>query len=228
MSISQTIRSLICTIAVGVPLSIAIAEEPVSLFNGKDLTGWKGREDLWSVQDGAITGRTTTENPIKENTFLVSDKEVGDFDLTFEYRIEKGNSGVQYRSTVIDQAKFVVGGYQADIDSQPRYSGINYEEKGRGILADRGQITVVEEDKPEVAGLCGDSKDLQKHIKSEDWNTYRVIAVDGQMRHFINGVLMSEVIDLSDKAKSKGVLALQLHQGPAMVVQFRKLELTEL
>lgn len=228
MRFTEAVRSLLYAIAVVGSVSIASAAEPVSLFNGKDLSGWKGREDLWSVKDGAITGRTSDDKPIMENTFLVSEKEVGDFDLTFEYRIEHGNSGVQYRSKVLDQAKFVVGGYQADIEAQTRYSGINYEEQGRGILADRGQITLVKGDKPEVAGQCGDSQDLQKHIKSEDWNTYRIIAVGGQMRHIINGVLMSEVIDLSDKAKSKGVLALQLHRGPAMVVQFRKLELTEL
>lgn len=228
MRFNEIVRPFLCTLAMVAPLSLACAEEPVSLFNGKDLSGWKGSEGLWSVEDGAITGRTTAENPLKNNTFLVSDVEVGDFDLTFEYRIEKGNSGVQYRSTVMDQDKFIVGGYQADIDSQPRYSGINYEERGRGILADRGQIVLVTGVKPEVAGQCGDSQDLQKNIKSEDWNTYRIIAVGGQMRHFINGTLMSEVIDLSDKAKSKGVLALQLHQGPAMVVQFRNLQLTEL
>jgi hypothetical protein len=209
-------------------LSVVQAAEPTSLFNGKDLTGWRGRSDLWNVQDGAITGRTTEENPIQENTFLVSEAEVKNFDLTFEYRIEHGNSGVQYRSQVIDEAKFVVGGYQADIDSQSRYSGINYEERGRGIIADRGQVTLLAADKPEVLGLCGDATKLQEVIHDEDWNTYRIVAIDGHLRHFINGTLMSEVIDVSEQGKKSGVLALQLHRGPAMVVQFRNFKLTEM
>ncbi len=220
--------ALLCCVGVLTPLPVCNAEDSAQLFNGKDLSGWKGREDLWTVQDGAITGKTLEENPIQENTFLVSEHEVADFDLTFEYRIEKGNSGVQYRSKLMDDTKFIVGGYQADIDSQPRYSGINYEERGRGIIADRGQVTMLKADKPEVVGTCGSSEKLQENIKLEDWNTYRIVAIGGHLRHFINGVLMSEVIDLSDKAKSKGVLALQLHRGPAMVVQFKNFQLTEL
>ncbi len=90
-------------------ISCCLGEEPVSLFNGKDLSGWKGRSDLWSVEDGAITGRTTEANPIKENTFLVSEREVSNFDLTFEYRIENGNSGVQYRSELKDQESSLSG-----------------------------------------------------------------------------------------------------------------------
>ena len=116
------------------------------IFNGKDLTGWKGVEGFWSVKDGAITGQTTKENPAKTNTFLVWDGEVGDFELKFKYKIvdEKGeangfgNSGVQYRSKVVDPAYSVVAGYQADFEVGKTYSGILYEEKGRGILAQRG------------------------------------------------------------------------------------------
>ena len=129
--------------------SFVHADEKI-LFNGKDLTGWKGLPAFWSVKDGAITGQTTAANPVKENTFLIWDGEVGDFELHFKYKItdgdgkaEKGgNSGVQYRSKIVKPEYFVMSGYQADFEVGKTYSGILYEEKGRGILAKRGEKVV--------------------------------------------------------------------------------------
>ena len=142
------------------------------LFNGKDLTGWKGVPELWSVKDGAITGKSTLENPVKTNTFLVwQGGDVSDFELTFKYKIVDengeakgfGNSGVQYRSKIVpppymfaakkgappEELKignyYVVAGYQADFEVGTKYSGILYEEKCRGILALRGQKVVIKE-----------------------------------------------------------------------------------
>src|SRR5215216_4385481 len=100
------------------------------LFNGKDLTGWKGLDAFWSVKDGAITGQTTAENPLKANTFLVwQGGDVKNFELRASFRLTGqnnanfGNSGIQYRSKVLDAATFVVGGYQMDIDLSGRYAG---------------------------------------------------------------------------------------------------------
>jgi hypothetical protein len=197
------------------------------LFNGKDLTGWEGDPALWSVEDGAIVGRTTAEAPIKNNTFLIwKDGKVGDFRLKFEYKIEGGNSGVQYRSKVIDPEKWIVGGYQADIDSSPTYSGINYDERGRGILAERGKRVRINKSGEKKAEEIGDAAELQKSIKTEDWNKYVVEAIGPRMRHTINGKLMSVVIDRDQKdAETEGVLALQVHAGPPMVVKFRNFSL---
>ena len=122
-----------------------------SLFNGKDLTGWVGRTNHWSVQDGVITGVTTKENPAKGNNFLIAQADgtnlvVGDFEMRFSYKLlasggkAYGNSGLQYRSK--DRGNFVVHGYQADFEYGTTYSGILYEEGGRGILAQRGQKVV--------------------------------------------------------------------------------------
>src|SRR6476659_1625105 len=87
------------------------------LFDGKTLEGWDGNPDFWSVKDGAITGQTTADKPTKGNTFLIWRKgDVGDFELKCDYKIVGGNSGVQYRSFEIPDNKWVVGGYQADID----------------------------------------------------------------------------------------------------------------
>ena len=98
-----------------------------SIFNGKDLTGWQGNLEIWSVKDGAITGETKAEPRLTHNTFLVyTNGEVADFELRFSYRIVNGNSGVQYRSKVLRQGTFgpVVGGYQADFEAGKTYSGI--------------------------------------------------------------------------------------------------------
>jgi hypothetical protein len=216
--------------------STAFAEDK-NLFNGKDLTGWKGL-DFWSVQDGSIVGQTTKEKPTKGNTFLVwQGGEVGDFELTFKYRITDvngksegfGNSGVQYRSKVVDEKGFVVAGYQADFECGKSYSGILYEEKGRGILAQRGQKTVIKEGskKPEVTGEVGKSAEIQAKIKPADWNEYRIVAQGGHLQHFINGVQTIDVTDETAVGAKKGILALQLHAGAPMKVEFKDLVLKE-
>jgi len=218
--------------------SSALAAE-MNLFNGKDLTGWQGNPDLWSVQDGAITGVTKAEPKLAHNTFLVwTNGTVDDFELSLQYRIVKGNSGIQYRSKVTEQGKFgpIVGGYQADFEAGQTYSGILYEERGRGILAQRGQKTVIKaseadatKHKVEVAGTVGDSKEIQAKIKSEDWNDYRIIAKGNHLQHFINGAQTIDVTDEHEaKAAKSGVLALQIHTGPPMTVQFRNLVLKPL
>ena len=133
-------RSLVALAVLALSAVVAHAEEK-QLFNGKDLTGWEGRKDLWSVKDGAITGQTVDAKPITQNTFLVWSGEVSNFELTFKYRIVAGNSGMQYRSKVKsnnDETGPSVGGYQADFEAGKTYSGILYEEQGRGVLAQRG------------------------------------------------------------------------------------------
>jgi len=214
-------------------LCVSVSAEDKKLFNGKDLAGWKGL-DFWSVEDGVITGRTTKEKPTKGNTFLVwQGGEIGDFEFTFKYKIVGGNSGVQYRSKVVDEKAFVVGGYQADFEAGKTHSGILYEEKGRGILAQRGQKTVIKDgDKPgkakvEVTGEVGKSAEIQAKIKAEDWNEYRIVAQGGHLQHYINGVQTVDVTDETAVGAKKGILALQLHAGPAMVVQFKDLVLKE-
>lgn len=216
------------------------AGEPTAIFNGKDLSGWEGLEGFWSVKDGTITGQTTAEHPTKGNTFLIyKGGDVGDFELTFQYKITSqnpqgfGNSGVQYRSKIVDPANFVLSGYQADFEYGSTYSGILYEEKARGILAQRGQKVVVKQgDEPgkpkiEVTGETGKSADIQASIKKDDWNDYKIVAKGGHLQHFINGHLTIDVTDETAESAKTGVLGLQLHAGGPMTVQFRKLELTK-
>lgn len=227
---------LLLSIAAGTALLDA---GETQLFNGRDLTGWKGQPGFWSVEDGAITGHTTKENPVKENTFLIWQGEVGDFELHFKYRIVDanggaagfGNSGVQYRSKVVKPEYSVVSGYQADFEVGKTYSGILYEERGRGILAKRGEKVVIHEgaapNKPnvEVAGEVGKSDEIQAAIHPAGWNDYVIIAKGRHLRHFINGKPTVDVTDETAAAATAGVLALQLHAGQPMTVQFKDLVL---
>ena len=213
-----------------------------SLFNGKDLTGWAGRPNHWSVEDGAITGTTTTENPAKGNNFLIAkagddNLMVDDFEIRFSYKFTGnwGNSGLQYRSK--DRGNFVVNGYQADMEVGTSYSGILYEEGGRGILAERGQKVTIKEDpdkpgkhKIEVTGSTGKtSAEIQAAIKKNDWNDYVVIAKGNHLQHFINGIQTVDVIDEQEsKAAKSGILALQIHQGSPMKIQFKNIRIKPL
>ncbi len=212
-----------------------------SLFNGKDLTGWDGDPKLWSVKDGAITGQTSAEQPLKANTFLIwTNGTTADFELRFSYKMVPNNdrnfanSGVQYRSKVFDAATWSVGGYQADFEAGPNYSGILYDERGgaggRQIMAARGEKVVWDSDcKKQVTGSVGNSAEIQAAIKSGDWNEFVVIAKGNRLQHFINGL---PTVDVTDECESKrlkeGVLALQIHTGPPMTVQFKNIRLKKL
>ena len=225
--IAATLFALSLLIA---PVRAADEEGFKSIFNGKDLTGWRGDTKFWSVQDGALTAKTTPENRLTYNTFLIWEGgQPGDFELRAKFKMVGGNSGIQYRSKVIDEAKFVVGGYQADIDATQRYTGILYEEKARGILAQRGMKLTIGADGAKTPATIGDKDELGARIKKEDWNDYTIIAKGNHLQHFINGVLMSETIDnQKDKAATTGVIALQAHVGPPMTVQFKDLRIKEL
>jgi len=217
-------------IALG-PSPRATAEEAgfAPLFDGSTLTGWEGRPEFWRVEDGAIVGQTTAENPTKGNTFLIWRQGlVDDFELAFDYRIAGHNSGLQYRSK--DMGDFVVGGYQADFEVGPKYTGINYEERGRAILAERGQRRTIADDGTKRPGEpIGSGEELQKVVKAGDWNAMRVVARGNRLQHFVNGELMSEVIDEQpDKRRFEGVLALQLHAGPPMKIEVKNIRLQRL
>ncbi|HVM51545.1 MAG TPA: DUF1080 domain-containing protein [Candidatus Acidoferrum sp.] len=209
----------------------------VRIFNGKDLTGWDGSPKLWSVKDGAITGQTTAENPAQRNTFLVwTNGTVGDFELRCSFRLVPGdargfaNSGVQYRSKVVDPSYWVVHGYQADMEAGPTYTGILYEEGGRGIMAGRGEKVVWDKDgKKQVVGSVGDAAAIEASVKKGGWNDYVIIAKGNHLQQWVNG---KQTIDVTDEDEAKramnGVLALQLHAGPAMMVQFKDMRLKKL
>jgi uncharacterized protein (TIGR03067 family) len=209
-----------------------------SVFNGKDLTGWDGNPKLWSVKDGAITGQTTVENPAKGNTFLIwTNGTVADFELRCMFRLKPGdshgfaNSGIQYRSKVLDPANWVVGGYQADMEAGPTFTGILYEEAmTRGIMAARGEKVVWGKDcQKNVVGSLGTAQELGAAIHQLEWSDYLIVARGNHLQQFINGRQTVDVVDdCESKRAMSGVIALQLHAGSPMMVQFKNIRIKQL
>jgi hypothetical protein len=240
-----TLRRALALFALCALTLAARAAEPgfQSLFNGKDLTGWDGLTEFWSAHDGAITGQTTAEHPLKTNTFLVWKGEVKDFELRLSFRLtgqnEKnfGNSGIQYRSRIVDAAGFVLAGYQADMDLAGKYTGMLYEEKGRGILMGPGEkirigVTATDETtkkkKTAVEKLPGatPAAEILAAYKVGGWNDFVIIAEGNHLRHYLNGKLTADVTDTdSTLGAQAGVLALQLHVGTPMTIEFKNLYL---
>jgi hypothetical protein len=213
-----------------IPAAARGAEGAKAIFNGKDLTDWDGDPKFWSVQDGAITGLTTKEVPAKGNTFIVWRGGVTkDFELRTMFRMENHNSGIQYRSRTRDgaQGKWVMSGYQGDMDDGNTYTGGLYEEGGRGILATPGQkVTIGADGKPKVTGTLTDPKDIKAAIKNKDWNEYVIIAQGNHLVQKINGIQTVDVTDDDEKRRAMdGLLGLQLHAGPPMKIQFKDITL---
>ena len=244
MKLHRTLTPLLLAFALLSPAVQAADAGFKPIFNGRDLTGWEGLSEFWSVRDGAITGQTTAEKVLKANTFLVwKGAEPANFELRVMFKLtpdndrNQANSGVQYRSKVLDAATFVVSGYQADIDSTGRYAGMLYEEKGRGILMGPGEkvkvgLTSVDPDtkkkKTAVEKLTGGTAatDVLAAYKIGDWNQLTIIAKGNHVQHFLNGKLSADVTDTDPAhAPKSGVIALQLHQGPPMRVQFKDIQI---
>ena len=204
----------------------------VPIFDGVSLKGWEGNPKLWTVEDGAIVGRTNEDDPIPANSFLVWRQGVVDnFELKFEYRIDGGNSGVQYRGfeKPREWGPHILGGLQADFEAGERHTGGLYGERSRKILARRGQkVRVGAGGKPEVVGSVGDPARLQSHVRLDGWNAFHVIARGNHYIHKINGHVMVDVIDDDPNAPTSGLLGLQVHRGPPMAVRFRNIELKRL
>ena len=201
----------------------------IALFNGKNLNNWNGDTRVWSVEGGSIVGRTTDEVKIDKNTFLIHEAEFSDFELTLKYKIIGGNSGIQYRARVLDKTAFVVGGYQADMEAGIQYSGILYEENGRGILAKRGEQLVIDEEGEKTIEQFEKSENIQSIINQDQWNTYRIVANGNHLQHYINEVKTVDVVDKElNKKSGKGIIALQVHKGPNMVVYFKDINIIKL
>ena len=250
MKLPRFLLSLAATAALSLP-ALAADSGFQSIFNGKDLTGWDGLKEFWSVRDGALTGQTTAAKGVEANTFLVwQGGEPANFELRMKFKLTAqngknwGNSGVQYRSKVMDAAKFVVGGYQADIDSPFKYTGMLYEERGRGILMSPGQKIRVgppeagadakkgkgkAKAKIEVVATVTKPEEIGAAYKMGEWNDFVVIARGNHVQHFLNGKLTADVTDTDPAlAPKSGVIALQLHKGEPMTIQFKDLQLKTL
>lgn len=221
----------------------------LEIFDGT-LTGWEGDTTYWRAEGGSLIGEVTPTTLLKSNTFIVwQGGTPADFELKLEFKIaESGNSGVNYRSEVLEGVPHALKGYQADIDGKNNYTGQNYEERKRTTLAYRGEKVVVHsQDNPsdpeslkanvknnawakrDVTGSLGASDSLKTVIKNGDWNTCHIIAKGNHLQHYINGVLMSDVIDDDTVNRTmSGLLGVQVHVGPPMTVEYRNILLKQL
>jgi Domain of Unknown Function (DUF1080) len=207
-----------------------------SIFDGTSLKGWDGDPAFWKADHGAIVGESTEQNPVKQNTFIIwRGGEPADFELKVEFRMNATNSGVQIRSVQLpagpDIGKWVMKGYQADIDFANQFTGQIYEERGRGFLAMRGQAVYVPDGgHPKVIGNLQQSADeLKALIKTNDWNQVHIIARGTTIIQILNGAVTSIVVDDDSKNRMlSGLLGFQMHVGPPMKVEFRNIWLKKL
>ena len=184
-----------------------------SLFNGKDLTGWEGDSELWSVEDGCITGKTKGRDHLEYNKFLIWKGTAADFEFRCEFRLEgDNNSGVQYRSVhAKDRGEFVCVGYQADIHANPSYTGMLYDEKGRGIIAKRGEKVVVRADGKKTVTSLGSEVTA---LDLTEWHELTIIARGNHLVHKIDGIVTVDITDNQKaEAETEGRIAFQVHRG---------------
>jgi hypothetical protein len=204
----------------------------IKIFNGTNLDGWEGLEDYWTVKDGVISGHETMA--ASKQTFLIftAVPVIGDFELQLKYKFATpdGNSGIQFRSKVLDPKAFRVGGYQADFDGKGGYDGSIYDEAGvaggRGTMSNRGEKTVWDSENKRHSEKLGDGNEaLKKLLKIGDWNDVVLVAKGNHITYSINGQVMTDLVDDSPKALKDGVLAFQVHQGFTMDIQFKDVKI---
>lgn len=192
--------------------TVAAAADFEPLFNGKSLDGWDGDRTLWRVENGAIVG-DSDGRPFKVNTFLILKKKYTDFILRADVKLRNHNSGIQFRSVQLPGDGWMVSGYQADCSHAGDRSawGNFYEERGRGR---------------NIMKTPGEGWEKAKALlRPQDWNSYEILAQGSHIRLTFNGVV---TIDTNDDKAREGIIALQLHAGETMRVEFRNLAIKDL
>ncbi len=202
-------------------------EEFESIFDGKSLRGWSGDRQFWSVQDGVLTG--VTDGTLKMNRFLTwEDSTIRNFDLRVNVKVTAGgNSGIQYRGIPRpDLGLDIVSGYQCDVvAANPDYNGMLYEERGRRILSHTGERVIIDANgQPWVVG-----KMPVQEFAPDEWHEYRILVRGNHYQHWIDGQMTADLIDLDEAGRSlEGVLAVQVHVGPAMTIQYKDFRIKHL
>jgi 3-keto-disaccharide hydrolase len=215
------------------------------IFDGT-MKNWDGDPAIWKAEGNVLVGTTTEANPLKENTFVIwRGGEPGDFELKVEYRMSSTNSGIQFRSVHLPQGtqtnpsnpdakiagKWVLKGYQADIDFANQFTGMIYEERGRGFLMQRGQAIEIGPDgvSRQIGSLEMNADELKSLIKPGDWNTVHLIARGNTIINIVNGHVTAFIVDDDAKGRAlKGLLGFQIHVGPPMKIEFRNIFLKSL
>ncbi|HUH47369.1 MAG TPA: DUF1080 domain-containing protein [Arenibacter sp.] len=220
----------------------------VQIFDGKTLKDWEGDPVYWRVEDGKLVGEVTPETILDRNSFIIwRGGEVGDFELKVEYRVSKeGNSGINYRSEEVVGVPYALRGYQADLDGAQHYTGMNYEERRRTTIAAQGEKVILPNirNNPDslafniknnrwlpikTIGVLGTKESLVAKINNEDWNKYHLIIKGNRLKHYVNGVLMSDVTDNDHlNRRENGLLGVQVHVGPPMKIEYKNFRLKAL
>ncbi len=240
----KLLRVLLCASLVSLPVLAADEAGFKSLFNGRDLTGWEGRSDVFSVKDGLLHAETTAAAPLKKNTFLAyTAQPFGDFELRFDFRVAGGNSGMQYRSERLPED--VMKGYQSDFENQNRYTGMFFEENGRMFMAYPGEYVTVKpvgaltpeeaakKNKPRARldkVKFATTAEVFGHVKDPtDWHSMTIIARGNTFVHILDGRVMAVAVD-EDAAnfRRSGFLGVQVHSGPPMTVDLKNIRIREL
>ena len=211
-----------------------------SIFDGT-MKNWDGDAAYWKAEGDALVGTTTAENPLEENTFVIwRGGEPGDFELKVEYRMSATNSGIQFRSTHVPPGgqgrgavtgKWVLKGYQADIDFANQFTGMVYEERGRGFLMQRGQAVEIGPDavSRQIGSLERNADELKALIKPGEWNTVHLIARGNTIMNIVNGHVTAFIVDDDPKGRAlQGLLGFQIHTGPPMKIEFKNIYLKTL
>ncbi len=212
MTLRNKLFTALIVISAVVPnteLSAGASEPAESLFDGRTLQGWEGNKRIFRIEDGAIVGGTLKAR-IAHNEFLCTEREFSDFDLKLKFKItgEKVNAGVQFRSRRIPN-HFEVIGYQADLGQQ--YWGCLYDESRRKkILAEP------------------DRSELEKVLKRDDWNEYRIRAQGPRIQLWINGYQTVDYAEPDDKIERRGIIGLQIHAGPPSEAWYKDIMIQEL
>lgn len=196
------------------------------IFNGKDLSGWDGNPELWKVENGEIVGNTTGPEQLAYNQFLIwRGGKVKNFELKAKIRQKGNNTGIQYRSSENTDKKWSVRGYQCDIHPNAPYRAMMYEEGGRGIVSQNGQSVVI--DPSGVKWLATERDPVEADIA--EWHEYTIIAKGNHLVHQIDGKTTMELTDFEEAKRSlEGLIAFQIHRGPAMEVHIKDVVLKEL
>ncbi len=217
------------------------------VFNGSTLDGWMYDPVYWRIENNILIGEVTPATLLRRNSFIINkDLITRNFELKVDYRISaNGNSGINYRSHIIDSLPFAMAGYQADIDGKNKYTGQNYEERIRTTLAYRGQrVTVVNSPGNQslttqiknnawtnltVNEVLANDDSLKAHIHNGDWNEYHLVVKGNRLLHYLNGILMSDVTDNDTLHRQlSGSLGVQVHVGPPMKVEYRNFRIKQL
>ena len=235
---------LLFTMIISLPGGAAESDKGFTpMFNGKDLTGWEGLPGAWGVVDGAITAESTPEKPCKAAHYLMwRGGKPGDFELRTEFRLQGpgANSGIQFRSREVSH--WDTSGYQADMENGDQWFGCLFEHT-RGGIAMRGEKVVIDSDGKKtvspiavpkqvqelITGGLSPSAALLRQVKKGEWNSYTIIARGPDITLKINDIVMCQVTDQQAGVAAKdGVIALQMHPGPPMKVQFKNIRIKSL